>query len=759
MDWEKVPEELKQLRQWVCWRWEDKKKMPVNARTGGNAQSNNPDTWTDFETAVKAAPQYNGIGFMFKPPYFGVDLDHAKDDIKRYKNGDYKENIVAEFIHTLGSYAEFSQSGNGIHIICKGVLPPGGRRKSNVEMYQSGRYFIMTGNVAADYTEIVDCTETIKPLHEKYVGGGQDPVTESYIPEPLPLDAGSVLAAARRSKQGYKFDDLYNGRWQNHYKSQSEADMGFCMMLAFWCRKDIALMDGIFRSSGLMRKKWEQKRGGKSYGQITLEKAIRDTQTVYEPAAKYEITIKRNPPPPDKLYSLDDMGNSQRLADAYADSLRCLQASKAQWYFYDERRWRLDDRKAVVLCANEVIEDMRKELPRHLAQPNIDPEEMVKQFNKHEKYSRSYKAKVAMIQEAQPRLPVTREEFDTDNDLVCLYNGVLDSRSGEFMPHSFSHYMTRMIPVEYRQDADCPRWKAFLQQIFDGDAELIRYIQKAVGYTLTGDISEQCAFFCWGDGRNGKSTFLETIASLMGDYAKQIQPETILVNNRSSGGASSDIARLHRARFVTCAEPNEGVRLNEGIVKQITGDDRITARFQFEREFEFKPNFKFWMGTNHKPIIRGTDTGIWRRIHLIPFQVTIPEEDVDKNLPYLLRRELPGILIWAIEGCLLWRKEGLEKPSAVEAAVKEYRNEMDVLSAWLDDCCVLDNNARETPSDLYQCYAQWADENNEYKMGNRKFILEIAKRFEKKPSHGKKYYIGIKILDEYRPYQINPKWN
>jgi len=239
----------------------------------------------------------------------------------------------------------------------------------------------------------------------------------------------------------------------------------------------------------------------------------------------------------------------------------------------------------------------------------------------------------------------------------------------------------------------------------------------------------------------------------MGDNAKQIQPETILVNNRSSGGASSDIARLHRARFVTCAELNEGVRLNEGIIKQITGDDRITARFQFEREFEFKPNFKFWMGTNHKPIIRGTDTGIWRRIHLIPFHVTIPKEEVDKNLPYLLRRELPGILAWAVQGCLLWRKEGLEKPSAVEAATKEYRNEMDVLSAWLDDCCVLDNNARETPSDLYQCYAQWADDNNEYKMSSRKFAQEIAKRFKKSKSGSNHYYLGIKILDESRLYK------
>ena len=448
MTYDQIPDELKQLRQWVCWRWDDKKKMPVNPRTGGNAQSNNPDTWTDLQTAMKAAPQYNGIGFMFKPPYFGVDLDHMEKEIERYRKGDNKNNIVAEFIHTLGSYAEYSQSGNGIHIICKGILPPGGRRKDNVEMYQSGRYFITTGNVAAEYMEIVDCTETIKPLHEKYVGGGQKPVTESYIPEPLPLDAGSVLAAARRSKQGYKFDDLYNGRWQGCYETQSSADMSFCMMLAFWCRKDIALMDGIFRSSGLMRKKWEQKRGGKSYGQITLEKAIQATQTVYEPAAKYEITIKRNPPPPDKLYSLDDMGNGRRLADAYADSLRCLQASKAQWYFYDERRWRLDERKAVFVCANEVVEGMSDELSSHLAQPGANPDDTTKQFNKHLKYSRSHKGKVFMIQEAEPLLPVTREEFDTDNDLVCLYNGVLDSRSGEFMPHSFSHY-TEIMAQKY----------------------------------------------------------------------------------------------------------------------------------------------------------------------------------------------------------------------------------------------------------------------------------------------------------------------
>lgn len=754
--YESIPEELKRLPQWVCWKGETGengklRKTPINPRTGGGAMSNNPATWTDFQTAVQASAQYSGVGFMFAPPYFGVDIDGVSDAIQKFQGGE-DDNIVSEFVHTLCSYTEYSQSGKGIHIICRGELPEGGRRRKNVEMYQDGRYFIMTGNDAAGYADIADCTEQIKPLHEKYIGGGKEPTTGIQI-VPISMTDREAVDNALRSRQGRMFGDLYEGRWESYFNSQSEADLSFCNMLAFWCRCDMDLMDRIFRSSGLMREKWDRKQSGTTYGALTLQKAVKGCNKVYEPPAQYGVSIGRSTPPKTTvLYSFDDMGNAKRLADTFGDSIRYSHVNKC-WYYYDGRKWCTDRSGVIGRLSDEIVEEMKHNLADYLKLP-CDQEDMEKQFNKHLKYSRSNKGKKAMLNEAMHHVPILPEQMDQHNHLLNTANGVLRLRTGTLEAHDPKLYLSKMALCEYTDKVDCPRWEAFLQEIFAGDAELIRYIQKAVGYSLTGSTSEQCAFFCYGNGRNGKSTFLDVVSGLMGDYAVNIQPETIMVRHSAGGGANSDIARLKGARFVTSVEPSEGMKLNEGLIKQLTGGDKVTARYQYGNEFEFTPEFKLWMGTNHKPIIRGTDTGIWRRVHLIPFTVTIPEEKVDRHLLHHLRAELPGILHWAVEGCLMWQREGLKKPAAVEDATKEYRSEMDVMSAFLESCCIV-GAGREKTADLYQAYSRWADENNEYKMSSRKFGREMAKRFERTKSHGIPYYHGLLLTSESRTYQIS----
>ncbi len=212
--YEAIPEELKQLRQWVCWKGVTDsarpgkiKKIPVNARTGGGAQSNNPDTWCDYETALTASVKYSGIGFMFANGYFGVDIDDIRPELEAYQKGDMN-NLAAEFIYSLESYAEYSQSGNGLHIICKGSLPEGGRRKGRVEMYSEGRFFIMTGKPAAEYAGIEDCTEAVKLLHAKYIGNPEPAAKENVsASQPLNLDDGKLLEIIHKSKQGAAFED------------------------------------------------------------------------------------------------------------------------------------------------------------------------------------------------------------------------------------------------------------------------------------------------------------------------------------------------------------------------------------------------------------------------------------------------------------------------------------------------------------------------------------------------------------------------
>ena len=762
-----IPEELKRLPNWICWNAvydEDRgkiKKLPVNPKTGGNAQSNNPDTWTDFYTAVKASEKFSGIGFMFDNcEYFGVDIDGIENEIAMYKSGD-GDNIVSEFVHELQSYSEISQSGKGIHIICKGNLPKNGRRRGNVEMYETGRFFVMTGNSCSEYSEIKNCTESIKPLHSKYIGGGKEPVPR-VIHTMNFASANDIVKAAANAKNGDKFKSLYSGSYStSEYTSQSEADMALCQMLAFWTGCDADKMDAIFRQSGLMREKWDRQQSESTYGALTIQKAIAGCTTVYNPK-RYDYSIRSSEKPngisagepvfDDEQedfkpnYTMDDMGNAQRFVDLFGDQIRYCYTDK-KWLWYDSRKWCYDNEGMRERMADRAIEAMKAEAKFYIQADEENGGDMAKAFEKHMKKSRFYNSRISMLNMVQHHVPVLPFQLDRYKMVLNTPSGVLNLKSGELKEHKPEYYLTKITPVEFSENAECPKWLEFLNEIFDGDKDLIRYIQKAVGYTLTGSTAEQCAFFLYGTGKNGKSTFLDIIRDVFGDYAANIQPETIMVKSNTGGNANSDIARLKGARLVTSVEPNEGVRINEGLLKQLTGDDPVTARKLYGEEFEFKPEFKLWIATNHKPIIRGTDTGIWRRIHMIPFTVQIPEEKVDKNLKHKLKAEMTGIFKWCVDGCLMWQREGLKMPKAVLDSVREYRREMDVISAFIEDKCQIGGSVQS--SVLYAAYSSWAEENNEYRMSATKFGLEMAKRFEKiKTSKGQIFYNGVSLINE-----------
>ena len=352
-----------------------------------------------------------------------------------------------------------------------------------------------------------------------------------------------------------------------------------------------------------------------------------------------------------------------------------------------------------------------------------------------------------MIREAEHYAPILPQMLDKDKTIIGAKNGIIDLRTGNLLPHDREAFLTKQCPVNYNPEAPEPvLWLQFLSDIFGGDRYMIDYIQKCVGYSLTGSTSEQCAFFLFGTGRNGKSTFLEIVRGILGDYATNIQPQTIMVNPKSGNAPSSDIARLKGARLVTSVEPNEGMRLDEGLLKQLTGDDVVTARKMFSDEFEFKPEFKLWMATNHKPLIRGTDTGIWRRIHLIPFEVQIPLEKVDRKLKYKLVKESESILRWAVQGCIRWQNEGLNMPKKVLDAVREYQHEMDVISSFLDACCIVGEGTVKA-SQLFAVYAKWAADHNEYCMSSTKFGTEISKRdgINKKKTMNGWFYTGLSL--------------
>ncbi|PTM21070.1 DNA primase, partial [Lactobacillus sp. PFC-70] len=387
------------------------------------------------------------------------------------------------------------------------------------------------------------------------------------------------------------------------------------------------------------------------------------------------------------------------------------------------------------------------------ADSDLTEDKAMKEFQKHIKHSRSNSGKKAMIDEIKHRVPVLHGEFDSDKTLLNVANGYVDLTSGILHEHDINKMFSRQTRIEYTDTIDAPEWEQFLNQIFDGDQELIEYVQKAVGYSLTGSTKEQVMFILYGNGRNGKSIFIDTIADALGNYARSMQADSIMIKQNSSA-ANSDIARLEGARLVTSSEPNDGLRLDEGLVKQLTGGDTVTARYLYGKEFEFKPEFKLWLATNHKPIIRGTDDGIWRRLMLVPFAVKIPDNRVDKDLKYKLQREEVGILNWAVEGALKWQREGLQAPASVREASRTYRNEMDVTSEFMDECCVVGDHEMVRAGELYQRYKHWATDNSQYLMNSTKFGKEMGKKFEKKHDMQGTYYRGLSLKQFEQPFNL-----
>lgn len=750
---ENIPAELRSVAQWVCWQGQT--KIPKNPFNGQNAKSNDPKTWGTFEQACKACETFgfDGIGFEFANGYFGVDLDHCMD----------KLDFVDEFVETLQSYAEVSRSGDGIHIICKGKLPDGSRRKGGVEMYSEGRYFICTGNIYnPQYTEIRDCTESVKVLHSKYLPTAT-PKAEVRRTAIVDLDDAEIIDKARACKSGSLFSMLYAGEWEGLFPSQSEADLALCNQLAFWTARNEAQMDRIFRSSGLFRKKWDTKRGGDTYGNITIGKACASCTEVYEPK-RYDddtalavaffkngkVGVSVDDDGVKKSYDATDTGNAHRLYDKFGQILK-YSYNRKKWYFWTGKVWAIDESGEVKKLADEICEDLKREA---WTIPDEDLQEAALKFAKRTAGSN---AKEAMIKECQHLydIPASPEDFDAYTDFLNCQNGVVNLRNGELMPHDGRLMLSKICNCEYDAKKRKPKlWLKFLDEITNGDKELQEYIQRSVGYSISGSNKEQCAYFMYGMGNNGKSTFLDTISDMLGDYASNAQPDTLMLQSRLGslgGGANTDIARLKSARFVTCEEPTEGVRLNEGLLKQLTGGSKVTCRFLYGDEFEYTPEFKIWVATNHKPVIRGTDIGIWRRIKLIPFEVNIPKEKVDKNLKYKLRQEFPQILAWAVEGCMKWMSEGMEDPQCVLEATKDYKQEMDLIAGFVEQCVMIDYETDDKimASDLFAVYSKWAKQNNEWEMSAKKFGMEIVKKLPERGRNSKGIFYGKIRLTEY----------
>jgi len=354
------------------------------------------------------------------------------------------------------------------------------------------------------------------------------------------------------------------------------------------------------------------------------------------------------------------------------------------------------------------------------------------------------KAMIALAK-SEPEIPISIEELDNNPYLFNCKNGIVNLKSGSFNPHMKEDYITKQNNVKYNPEAACPIWNNFLKIIMNNNQYMIGYLQQIVGYSLTGDTKEQCMFIFTGTGANGKSTFLETVKSLMTEYSASASTSTFMQKQFAS--IPNDLAALKGKRIVSTSEPDKGFKLSESTVKQLTGSDTITARFLQQEFFDYKPEFKIFMLTNYLPQINGTDYGIWRRIRVIPFEISIPQEQQDKDLFNKLQSELSGILNWAIKGCLEWQKYGLQTPNKVKIHTKSYKNDMDIISNFITDCCYIDKTMKITKGDLYSAYTQWCIDNKYEAEGKNSLSKHLITKGYKDDRNSKaRYWIGLSLI-------------
>ncbi|WKY47155.1 phage/plasmid primase, P4 family [Eubacteriaceae bacterium ES3] len=760
IQFENIPKDLTALHQWVLRRG----KVPVNPHNGYNAKAGDPSTWGTFNQCGAALMQadckYDGIGFQFNDNgIVGIDIDHCIDE----------QGIVSEealkIVNKLDSYTEISPSGTGLHLFVYGDIPK--NSKKGIELYKNGRYFTVTGNVFGELKPIQHREKEIKALYDKENPPDEKTPIKQNVDKPIKpdLSADKIIDLIRASKQADKFNKLYAGDLSDYINpdtgetDHSSGDFALCSILAFWCGGDTGMMDQIFRTSGLMRDKWDRKESTfGTYGNRTINEAVSTTTSFYSPPDEYSITFaetennedlftqdsyfiasqksgrrqynldriyKLDMIKPEIYYTWDDKGFGGLFAYFYKDNLRYNTTAKS-WMYYDGKVWKEDTGG---MFAARCGKDLATHLNRYAwkIQDNDTKEAYVKETAKLGKKSN----RESMISDARDFYFITNEDLDKDIFTFNCLNGTLNLKTFEFKDHSPDDLLSKISNVIYNPDAKSPEFEQFLDDVMMGDTEKIRFLQKLLGHSLTGEVKLETCFMLYGaTTRNGKSTLVETFAYMLGSsngYSRNMKPETLaLKKNNDSRQASGDIARLNGCRFLNVAEPPKRMVFDVALLKTLLGRDTITARHLYQAEFEFVPIFKLFINTNFLPLVTDDTLFSSGRINVITFDRHFEPEEQDKGLKDRLIQQsnISGLLNWCIEGLKLFYEEGAEPPETVQNATGEYRSNSDKIGSFLCECMVI-STENSKAKDVYDLYQIWCN-NNGYGTENKSnFFSEL----------------------------------
>lgn len=725
----------------------DRRANPTDAKDGCTAA----EALAAWE---KAPDRYDGIGVMIIPPLVGIDLDHVI-------SGDGEMAPLAEEILGMAdTYAEISPSGTGLHLL--GLAPgvaadPAKYLQKNsdagMEVYFSNRYFTFTGDSLAD-GEVRDISDSVQEILDTYMQRREMPTVGASVSAPaadrepdtrtdeaVAMDADAVMDRMKRGKDWETIERLLAG--EDIKGNTSDDDMSLMNRLAFYSCRDARVMDYIYRASDRYRDKWDERRGASTWGADQIAKAIRECRTVWNPSysSGERLALQLGDDEQDALtwlteqdaannsrYSLDDMGAGYLLAD-WAKPFARYCADANTWFVYRGGVWKKDPGGVAIASKAKVLSAA---VACYAA--SITDDQRRKAWLGFAGRWCSYNSRRTYIRDAASVWPVQRSEFDRYPWLFNVVNGTLDLHNGEFRSHDPADMLTRQGSVVYDPDARCERWESFVQEIFPNDPDTLDFMQRWLGYSLAGDLSEEKMVMLHGEStRNGKSTLCECISAVMGDYATSINPDSLGEQRRSDGtGPSEDIARLNGIRFAVMPEPKNTLRLDAGRIKQLTGGDTVNARFLGENSFTFKSVAHITANANSLPEVNDM-TVFWSgRVLVVPFTRHFGEWEQDPHLKAKMSTEeaRSGILNWMLEGLRKYQQDRLKTSAAMQRALDEYRYESDKLSRFIGDCLPMskDPGLKIRTEDVYANYQAWCRENGNFAEAKNRFLAGLRNR-------------------------------
>ena len=418
-----------------------------------------------------------------------------------------------------------------------------------------------------------------------------------------------------------------------------------------------------------------------------------------------------------------DAGNARRLVAQHGADLLYIADFKS-WFIWDGKRFRKDDRLEILERAKSTALAIYQEAAD---ESDADRRQGLAIWARNSEQASRIRAMVDLAR-SEPGIAATPAELDRDPWLFNVGNGTLDLRTGQLRPHDRGHLITRLVPVAFDIEAQAPTFEKYLGRTFANNENLIAFVRRAAGYSLTGDTSERAVFILYGIGMSGKSVFIKTMRAVLGDYGMRTPTDTFM--KKAAGGENRGLARLKGARFVSASESEDGDRFAAALLKDVSGDEPIAARALYQEQFEYHPEYKVWLATNDRPRVSAEDQAIWDRLHLVPFTVRVPDEERDVRLMEKLNAELPGILAWAVRGCREWQESGLGMPEEVRAATEEYRAEMDSLGDFIEERCILGADERVEARALYRAYVASTTTSGGHPLGERNFIKRMVARPE-----------------------------